>query len=106
MTSAEIQTMLETSGLPVAYQAFPAEVCPEMPFVVWQETGSNNISADGVVYKPVRTIQIDLLTAGKDETSEAALEGALASVFWNKVQTLNEDEACQRYTYTIEVFGG
>ena len=106
MTPKEIQTMLKASGMPVAYLAFPADQCPAMPFVTWQETGSNNVSADGVVYQPVRSIQVDLFTAGKDWDAEAALENALSGLFWNKVQTLEDEEACQRYTYTFEVLGG
>lgn len=108
MSPAEIQTMLEASGFPVAYLAFPADDCPSMPFIVWQETGSDNISADGVVYQPVRIIQADLFTADKDWAAEAALENALAlsELFWNKIQTLEDEEACQRYTYTFEVLGG
>ena len=106
MTPKEIQTMLEASGFPVAYLAFPADQCPPMPFVTWQETGTNNVSADGVVYKPVRTIQIDLFTARKNWDAEAALENALSDFFWNKYQTVEDNEACQRYTYTLEVFGG
>lgn len=106
MTPEKIQKMLEGSGFPVTYLAFPADKCPAMPFVTWQETGSNNVSADGVVFQPVRSIQVDLFTAGKDWSAEAALEEALSDLFWNKVQTLDEAEACQRYTYTFEVLGG
>ena len=106
MTPEEIQTMLAASGFPVTYLAFPADKCPAMPFVTWQETGSNNVSADGIVYQPVRQIQVDLFTAGKDWDAEAALEQALDGIFWNKIQTLDDAEACQRYTYTFEVLGG
>ena len=105
MTQKDFGDILAASGLPVAYLAFPADQCPAMPFVTWQETGSNNVSADGVVYQPVRSIQVDLFTAGKDWGAEAALEQALAGLFWNKIQTLDDAEACQRYTYTFEVLG-
>ena len=106
MTPEEIQTMLETAGFPVSYLAFPADRCPSMPFITWQETGSNNVSADGVVYKLVRSIQVDLFTNGKDWNAEVSLENALSELFWNKIQTLDDAEACQRYTYTFEVLGG
>ena len=106
MTLKEIQELLETSGYPVAYLSFPADKAPSMPFITWQETGSNNISADGHVYKPVRTIQVDLFTRSKDPTAEAALESVFNDFFWNKIQTLDNTEDCQRYTYEIEVFGG
>ena len=106
MTQKDFGDMLAASGLPVAYLAFPADNCPEMPFITFQETGSNNVSADGVVYKKVKIYQVDLFTADKDEAAEEALENALSDYFWNKNQTVEDNEACQRYTYTIEVFGG
>lgn len=106
MTLKEIQELLETSGYPVAYLSFPADKAPSMPFITWQETGSNNISADGHVYKPVRRIQVDLFTRSKDPVAEAALEGVLNDFFWDKTQALYDTEDCQRYTYEIEVFGG
>ena len=108
MTQKDFGDILATSGYPVTYLAFPAENCPEMPFVTVQETGSNNVGADGIVYKKVKVYQVDLFTAGKDEAAEEALENALdgAGLFWNKYQTLDENEACQRYTYTLEVLGG
>ena len=108
MTQKDFGDILAVSGYPVAYLAFPANECPQMPFVVFQETGSNNVGADGIVYKKVKVYQVDLLTADKDETAEAALEAAFeqAGIFWNKYQTIDDNEACQRYTYTIEVLGG
>ena len=108
MTQKEFGAVLAASGYPVTYLAFPADQCPSMPFITFQEIGSNNVGADGIVYKKVKIYQVDLLTKDKDETAEAALEAAFeqAGMFWNKYQTIDDTEACQRYTYTIEVLGG
>ena len=106
MTQKEFGDILAASGYPVTYLAFPADDCPSMPFITFQETGSNNVSADGVVYQKVRRYQVDLFTEGKNETAEEALENALSDFFWNKYQTVEDNEACQRYTYEIEVLGG
>ena len=106
MTQKEFGDILATSGYPVTYLAFPADKCPSMPFITFQEIGSNNVSADGVVYQKVKQYQVDLFTADKDETAETALENALKDFFWNKYQTVEDNEACQRYTYTLEVLGG
>ena len=108
MTQTEFGNILAESGMPVTYLAFPAESCPEMPFVTFQETGSNNVGADGKVWKRVSVYQVDLFTAGKDPAAEDALESAFDNndLFWQKYQSLEESEACQRYTYTLEVLGG
>ena len=50
MTQKEFGDILATSGYPVTYLAFPADKCPPMPFITFQEVGSNNVSADGIVY--------------------------------------------------------
>lgn len=108
MTLAEFKHVLDASGFPVAYLAFPADKCPKMPFVTYQETGSNNFGADGKVYKRVRTMQVDLFTKNKNPAAEEALEAALdaAEIFWNKYQTVEDNESCQRYTYETEIIGG
>lgn len=106
MTQKQFGDILAASGLPVAYLEFPADNCPDMPFITFQETGSNNVSADGIVWKKVKIYQVDLFTADKDEEAEEKLENALSDFFWNKYQTIEDNEACQRYTYTLEVFGG
>ena len=106
MTLKEFGDILATSGMPVAYLAFPADSCPSMPFVTFQEVGSNNFSADGVVWQKVRSMQVDLFTAGKDTDAEDALEDALSDYFWNKYQTVEDNESCQRYTYEIDILGG
>ena len=108
MTLAEFKTILDGSGLPVTYLAFPANKCPAMPFVTYQETGSNNFGADGKVYKRVRSLQVDLFTSNKEPATEERLEAVFDQhgIFWNKYQTLDDNESCQRYTYEVEVIGG
>ena len=108
MDLKEFKKVLDASGMPVAYLAFPASKCPKMPFVTFQETGSNNFGADGRVYQKVKTMQVDLFTKKKQPAAEDALESALddAGIFWNKYQTIDDEESCQRYTYEIEIIGG
>ena len=106
MTLQEFGDLLATSGMPVTYLSFPADNCPDMPFVTFQEVGSNNFAADGKVYQRIRSMQVDLWTSGKDPEAEERLENALSDYFWNKFQNIEDDELCQRYTYEIDVIGG
>lgn len=105
MTLEELNTVLAATELPVAYLAFPADHAPEMPFIVYQETGSNNFGADNRVYFSGMRIQIDLLTKKKDRATEELLEGILtdAEIYWERVPEFDEDEACYRVTYEIEI---
>lgn len=49
MTASELKTALEGTGLPVAYRAFKKP--QSLPFIVYIESGTDNVSADGVVYQ-------------------------------------------------------
>lgn len=108
MNLQEFKGILDASGMPVAYLAFPADQCPAMPFITFQETGSNNFGADGKVLQKIKMMQVDLFTKKKQPAAEEALESALdeAEIFWNKFQTIDDNESCQRYTYEVQIIGG
>ena len=105
MTLDGLATILETTGLPVTYLAFPPEEAPEMPFIVYQDTGSNNFGADNKVYFSATRVQVDLLTAEKDRTTEQTLEGVFDTngIFWERTIDFDEDESNYRVTYEIEI---
>ena len=103
MTLASLKTLLETTKYPVAYQFFPEEVAPDMPFICYAETGSDNFAADGKVFLPVKVVEVQLFTKYKDTTAEGALETALKSMYWTKECEYLEDEICHRTIYSIEI---
>lgn len=105
MTLEELKSVLEETDLPVAYRAFPATEAPAMPFIVYQDIGSDNFGADNIVFFPVMRVQIDLFTRLKERTTEEALEGILngAGIYWERVPEFIEDEACYRVTYEIVI---
>jgi len=105
MTLAEFHTLLTTTQLPVAYLAFPADQCAEMPFIVYQETGSNNFGADNTVYFSARHIQIDLLSKKRDVDLETILESVLtnAGIFWERVLEFDSNEDYFRVMYEVEI---
>lgn len=105
MTITELAQVLVDTGLPVAYRAFDAEKAPDMPFIVYQETGTNNFGADNIVWVPVSRIQIDLLTRFRDRTSESQVETALTSagLFWQRESDYEDTEDYYRTTYQVEI---
>lgn len=103
MTIQELFTQLKTCGLPVAYDHFPAEDCPNPPFVVFREMGTNNFAADDVVRAKIIRMEIELVTIGKDQTAEEALEKALEFTFWNQTESYAEDEQIWSTFYSIEI---
>ena len=105
MTLAELNLILQNTGLPVAYLAFPADQAPTMPFIVYQETGSDNFGADNVVWHSNMRIQIDLLCYRKSRETEESLETVLteAGIYWEREVIFNDDEQCYRTTYDITI---
>ena len=103
MTFSELFTELQKSGLPVAYDAFPASQCPDPPFVVFREIGTNNFGADNHVHQKIRIVEIELITIGKDLEAEEALEEALDFTFWNQTESYAEDEKTWSTFYEIEI---
>lgn len=103
MTLAELKTLLDTTTYRVAYEHFPESDVPAMPFICYAETGSDNFAADGKVYEPIKTVQVQLFTKNKDTVAEGKVETALQNLFWNKTAEYNKDELCYRTVYELEI---
>lgn len=103
MNAEEIQAALAAAGMPTAYRLFREAVDP--PFVVWMETGTNNMFADGKTYKRIRTINVELYTDKKDTAAEEKLETALDGIApWQKTEeTFIESEQLFENVYEFEV---
>lgn len=104
MTASELKTALEGTGLPVAYHAFKKP--QSLPFIVYIESGTDNVSADGVVYQKASGWAVELYTENRDLTAEGKVEEALAPYFWNSTEIYLEDEKCFETIYTMKEYGG
>lgn len=102
-TLESIKALLESTGLPVAYRAFPEGAAPELPFLCYLVNGSRNLFADGGVYLEVDLIQIELYTKEKDPMAEDKVEKALSYFNWEKTETYIDSEKCYQILYEIEV---
>lgn len=109
MTPLEkIKTILESitsfTGK-IAYDAFPEEVTPSMPYVCYRATDTDNFYADNIVYLSIQRIDIELYSKHKDPISEGYIELALneAHIPWHKTEDYQEDEQCYQITYEVEV---
>ena len=103
MTLKELNELLETTGLPVAYREWPDEKAPPLPFICYLVVYSNNFGADNTVYYPINHIQIELYTELKDPVSEGKVEKALSSFYWEKTEEYINTEQCYQIIYEIEV---
>lgn len=116
MTLAEIKTMLVSilSEDKIAYRMFPVNEAPELPYIIFNESTSNNFSSDNEVYVPVVEIIIEAyvdIEEGKDLGLEEDIEDALngAGLVWSKDEDVIDSENMYLTTYTMEVikdYGG
>lgn len=103
MTLADLFSQLLTTGLPVAYDAFPIGAAPALPFICYRETDSDNFIADNGVYLPVENIDVELCTETKSPATEALVEAALIGFAWEKTEEFIPDERMFIITYSISI---
>ena len=103
MTLQKLAALLETTGLPVAYRAFPVGQAPPLPYLCYLCTGTNNFDADDRVYQVFQGVDVELYTATKRPDRESAVEAALSGLCWEKTEEYLDDEKCYQIIYEIEV---
>lgn len=105
MTQTELKDILLETNLPVAYLAFRKPEIPDLPFIVYQDIGSDNFGADNKVYYPHTRIQVDLITRLHDEPTEKNLEGVLDNhdLFWLREPEYDDGEDYYRVTYEVTI---
>lgn len=103
MTLAEIKTMLESTGYPVAFHHFQEKQA--LPFLVFLTPYGRGIAADGQNAEPVNTVQVELYTAEKDPTAEKTLESVLDGnhIVPAKSQLWLSDEKVYETQYEFEM---
>lgn len=103
MALEDMKALLDTTGYPVVYNAWPEGKAPALPYICFLTAYSNNFGADDVVYYPIDHYQIELYTRYKNPEAEGKVEQALSSYFWEKTETYLDTERCFQILYEVEV---
>ena len=105
MTLEELAAMLQSTGIPFAYDHFAEGESPSPPFICYLLPGSDNFAADGQVYYRINQVRIELYTDSKDLAVEEKIEKALddAGIFYNKSEVWIESEKLYEVLYSFEV---
>lgn len=105
MTYSEIKTMLSSTGLPVAYNAFPIGSVPQLPYIVYSYPNSENFGADNRVYQKGESLRVWLCTKNKDFTAEALIESAFNSycLYWDKTESFLQSDDMYMILYEMEI---
>lgn len=106
MTLAELKTILESAFQgKVCYNAWAEKEAPQLPWVCFYQTGTNNESADNKVHFSAIDVTVELYTETKDVNAETTLETSLtnACIFYEKTCEYLNTEKLYMTTYTLEV---
>jgi len=105
MTHEEVKAMVEEMELPSAYHHFAEGESPDPPFLVFLFPGSDNFSADNVVYHKINRLNVELYTDKKDPVREETIEAVLDKygIFYDKSEVWIEDERLYEVLYEMEV---
>ena len=105
MTHEEVMQMLEELTIPYAYDHYAEGESPEPPFICFLFPGSDNFSADNIVYAEFSNLSIELYTDEKDPELEDQVEALLNDheIFWNKSEVWIESEKLYEVLYQMTV---
>ena len=89
----------------VTYRAWPVGKAPNLPFVCYLATNTDNFDADNKVYHVIQNVDVELYTAKKSEAYEQSLEQKFAELGlpWEKDETYLDDENCYEIIYSISI---
>ena len=101
----KLLSILDSIGIPYAYDHFAEGESPEPPFLCYLLPGSDNFSADGKVYLKVSSVNIELYTDSKELDVEQKLEAVLDThgIFYDKTEVWIESEKLYEVLYSFEM---
>lgn len=103
MTLGGLAVLLESTGLPVTYLAWPENGAPALPHICYLAEGANPTFADGRVYYSYDDVRVELYLKLRDPGVEGLVETALDGFHWKKDAIYLDTEKCWKVTYDIEV---
>lgn len=105
MTLSDMISILEETGFPVAYDHFPVESPPTVPYIAVTLPYTDNFYAENKAWKQFAIWNIELCTAVKDPQAEKALTDILDShnITWQKTsEDFIEDDGVFSIFYEFE----
>lgn len=106
LANINLKTILESTGIPVAYHAFQDIELKDLPIIIYDEVSKRKFAADGIAYHVVRNYEIYLQEQYRNEQYENAIVDALttAGIFVSEPSIeYSDDEKFYEITYEIEV---
>lgn len=102
----DIYEGLKTIGLPVTYFEWEKGKVPDLPYLIYYQTGKDPFYADNKNYYARNVVTVELYTDYKDEKLEASLEAffnAQNITLSNVEETFWTDEHLYEVAYEFEI---
>ena len=101
MTYQEVNTIIESIGVPSAYYQFTADTAQPPPFICFYFDGNVDLYADNRNYQKVAHLVIELYTDEKDFDLEERVETVLndSDIAYNRMESYIDSERLYMVTY-------
>ena len=105
MTPQEVNTLIESVGIPYAYHQFADDTGQQPPFICFFYGDSADLAADNTNYARIEPLYIELYTDEKDFALEKQIETLLNAndLVFRKEQTYLDDERMHETIYTTDI---
>lgn len=105
MTYQEVAALIESIGLPYAYDHFEVGNAADPPFICFFFEGANDLAADNTNYQKIRPLTVELYTDNKDFSLEETVEAALnsAGLVFSRFETYIDSERMYEVSYETQV---
>lgn len=106
MTPQEVNTMVESVGIPSAYYQFADDTGQQPPFICFFYGDSNDFLADNTNYKRVERLFVELYTDEKDFALESKVEKTMNDhdIVFVKSQDYIDTERMHVTVYESDIF--
>jgi hypothetical protein len=103
MRLGELNDILKTTGVPVAYSHFGKPQKP--PFITYVVAYSSNFGADDRVYQEIENVQIELYTSKKDLEAESRVKAVLDAngFYYETTETYIPTEKLYQKIYEVRL---
>lgn len=103
MTLSELLTVLQATGLPVAYRQW--ERPPALPYLLYYVDNSDNFAADNTVYAEALNVIVELYSNKKAPAAETLVESAFRQneMYFEKSESWIADEELNLVAYSIQI---
>lgn len=92
-------------GYPVAYSHFAEGDVPDLPYITYYSPGTENFSADGIVYQEIIELDIEFYSEKKDLEGEEKISDWLTEngLYYEKQEYYIESEKMIQVIFETEI---